>query len=160
MKWNSNESSGARECRKSLLWYLVSSFWDFVDRSCSYMLCCRRDEAYTNSNHAKHFFLLAVNGHNPSYSLAAKPCNTTGLVFSAIVQRLVWSLFNFTSNIQTGHSHIQQISLFVYWWIMPVNFLPGSPVSVHPRVTRTHGNSNRAGQAACTSAVSQQPKSW
>lgn len=123
-------------------------------------LRCQREGAYTNSNHAKHFFLFAVNWHNPGHSLTTKPCNTTGLMFGAVVQRLAWSfpICLQHPNRPTMHSHMQQISLFVYWRIMPVNFLPGFHVLVHPRVTRTHGNSNRAGRvgglAACVSAVS------
>lgn len=98
------------------------------------------DNAYTNSNHTKHFFLFAVKQHDSNHSLTTRPCNITGLVFTAVVQRLVWS---FSIRLQhpnraTKNSHMQWISLFVYWRIMPVNFLPGSHVSVHLRVTLAH----------------------
>lgn len=122
--------------------------------------CCRQDNAYTNSNHAKHFFLFALNWHNPSHSLTTKPCNTTGLMFATLVWRLFWSVSIYFQhpNGPTMHSHMRWIPLFVYWSIILVNFLPGSHVWVHPRVTRAHGNSNGTewvgGLAACTSAVS------
>ena len=79
--------------------YMISS--TAVDRTCA-TLCCQRDNAYTNSNHAKPFLLLATNGHNPNHSLATKPRNTTGLMFSANAPRLVWSFFLFASKVQTG----------------------------------------------------------
>lgn len=79
MKWKRNGSfGGARGMQEisALIPGVKFSFTRFqrtaVARTCA-ELCCRRDNAYTNSNHAKHFFLFAVNSHNPSYSLTAKP---------------------------------------------------------------------------------------
>lgn len=51
-------------------------------------------------------------------------------------------LFSQHLNRATSNSHMQWISLSVYCGIMTVNFLSGS--HVHPRVTRTHANCNKA----------------
>lgn len=51
-------------------------------------------------------------------------------------------LFRQHLNRATSNSHMQWISLSVYWGIMIVNFLSGS--HVHPRVTRAHANCTKA----------------
>lgn len=74
-------------------------------------LCCRRDDdAYTNSNHAKHFFLFAVNSHNPGHSLAAKALQHN----SSHVQRLVWSIFHYPpASKQARHAQTHAAALLV-----------------------------------------------
>lgn len=103
------------------------------------------ERTQSNSYHTNNLFFFALNPIIATKRL----CNTTGILFTAVVQRLVWSfpICLRHSNRATMKHHMHWIFLFVYWRIMPVNFLPGSHVSVHPRITCTHGNSNRAGQA-------------
>lgn len=51
-------------------------------------------------------------------------------------------LFRQHLNRATSNSHMQWISLSVYWGIIIVNFLSGS--HVQPRATRAHANCNKA----------------